>query len=542
MNVLQSVDFRDTAYWYNAKPDIREKLLFFREMLRVCLHPSLTNRTAGDILQTMQESLRTKHVAHLTQTPLFADAQGILIPPDDEHASANLPTAPRLQLPFQLHESDMLFVNTLPCQGVSNVKIVCNSASDYVTTAIGLSAEELPNIGLVDIAASPLLRYELTQPDLFRPLAANESLVRQMIARKYSLIVAELPRKRHLAPSLYAEGDFWSVWLRALERLLTRQGTIALVAKDKLLTDAKFQSLRAYLLTRFGTIRIYWTGLDEKILLTLGYEGKNRHFYFHDNPQPEKIIVTNGGQWLAASEQAFFEGMPLDDALLCNYQLQSTEDCLLLRFDEPPQDLAAIITDSALHFFQSRYNFEEQHEQERAQLAELARLLTDTEELLHCRLHPDLGQELRRWVQWAESKEAAQLVKKIKKPDYTLSKQFLQAARIFTDIHRKFDRLGEKAAFDKESLSVLRQWFEHRTEAVAALEAFFARPDFDAPAYVITKTDVFYYIFALLQSREYYANAKFLLRRMPPRIYATDDFRALAQTGSLLWKQATQST
>ncbi len=536
---MQAVDFRDAAYWSSAEADIREKLLFFREMLRACLHPSLTNRIAGDILQTMQEALSAGKNT-LQQTPLFADAAGLLSVSQGGTCDA-VSEAERLSLPFQT-QSDALLINTLPIKDAKSVNIICTSVADYIQVASKLSASEIKNIGLADVAASPLFLYELTQPDLFHAMAANEKLVRQIASRKYAQVIAELPRKKHLSGHHYTGRNFLATWFQSIERLIHLEGSIVLIADDRLLTHVKFQPLRIYLAARFRTLQVYRINRGGKIAIFCSYKGDFRNFYCHFYASTESLIVTSGGEWLAASEQAFFEGMPLVEVLNCNYKLQKSDDQLLMSFDLHEYDWEATVTDMALQYFKAHYKFEERYEQEQARLVEAAQGLTNIDDLLQCRLHPELVQELRRWVQWAESKDAIQLVKKIEKPDYNLSKQFATIARLFADIHRKFERMGAKAALDKESMSVIEYWFDQRLKEIAVLEAFFGHPDFDAPAYTISKADVFYYTFALVQSKEYLAACRFLLRHYPPRIYPVNDFRAMVEVGKQLWKQYMQPT
>jgi hypothetical protein len=538
--VLPTVDFRDAAYWSNANADRREKLLFFREMLRVCLHPSLTNRVAGEVLQTMQAALQDGAVAWQA-TPLFADAANILSIQKAEPALRKVADE-RTNIPFECSLTQALFVNTVPWQGADErPTIICTSVQNYVQVAAQLTAAEQDNIGLADITASPLFLYELTQPDLFRPPAANEAVVRRVAAQKYPTIVAALPDKRHLPASVYGGKDFLIAWLQALERLLVPQGTIYLEATGQFLVSYKLQTLRQYLANSFGSIRVYRLdeAEDDKLIIVLQQKGKIRAFY--NNGQPEKLLIMADSSWLTASEQPFFDGMPLSTILDTKFRIVKTDNQLLIKFYEPSEDISAVITDAAQQYLKMRYNFEEQYEHERALLVEAAQELTHTDELHQCRVHPELGQELRRWVQWAESKEAIQFIKKIEKPNFALAKQFAGIARLFGEVERKFERMGEKAALDKDSMSVLRQWFERHADAIASLDAFFSRPDFDAPLRSISKTDVFYYIFALVQSEEYLTRFRYLLKYFEPRVYAANDFWAWVHTGAEQWKQYSQS-
>lgn len=540
---MPTVDFRDAAYWSNASADRREKLLFFREMLRACLHPSLTNRLAGDILQTMQETLQDgADTAAWQATPLFADAAGILA---IEKAEPVLTKAAdeRIDVPFACDLTQALFVNTIPWQGADPATpVICTSVQNYVQVAAQLTAAGQGNIGLADMAASPLFLYELTQPDLFRPLAANEAVVRRVAAQKYPVIVASLPYKRHLPATAYGGKDFSMAWFQALERLLMGQGTIYLAVAGQFLVSNKWQTLRRYLAHRFGYIRAYrLADADDQLMLALQYKGKVREYYTNRQEQPEKLLITADNSWLTASEQPFFDGKPLSEMLEAKFRIVKSDNQLLIRFYEPPVDVSAVVTDAAQQYLKKCYNFEEQHEQERALLTEAAQELTDTDELQQCRVHPELGQELRRWVQWAESKEAIQFIKKVEKPDFALARQFAGIARLFSEVERKFERMGEKAASDKDSMSVLRQWFERQATAIAFINTFFDRPDFDAPLRSISKTDVFYYIFALIQSEEYLTSFRYLLRHFEPRIYAASDFWGHVNAGAEQWKQYSQS-
>ncbi|WP_250630222.1 type ISP restriction/modification enzyme [Rhodoflexus caldus] len=531
------MDFRDTAYWSNADAGKRKKFLFFREMLRVCLHPSLTNRMAGDILQTMQAALHD-----LAATPLFADAADILTTGNTAPASPKAVNE-RIKAPFTCSLAQALFVNTTPWQGADAApEIICTSVQNYMQVAAQLTATEQTNVGLADIAASPLFLYELTQPDLFRPTAANEATVRRVAAKKYPVIVAALPYKRHLPISTYSGKDFLVAWLQALERLLLPKGAIYLSVGGNFLTGHKWQSLRQYLVNNFDSIRAFrLPEADDLLTIVLQHAGKVREFFTNRQEPPEKLLINAESNWLAASECPFFEGIPLSEALDVKFRIVQSDNQLLIKFDEFPEDVSAAITDTAREYLKQHYKFEEQYEQERALLAETAQELTDTDELQQCRVHPELGQELRRWVQWAESKDAVQFVKKIEKPDFVLAKQFASIARLFGEIERKFERMGEKAALDKDSMAMLRQWFERQAAAIASVGAFFDRPDFDAPLRSISKTDVFYYIFALVQSEDYLRNFRHVLRHSEPRVYATNDFWTWVDAGAEQWKQYRQS-
>jgi hypothetical protein len=542
--VLPIVDFRDRAYWSAADAHMREKLTFFRDMLRICLHPSLTNRAAGEILQAMQVALHAgNNLAVLQKTPLFTDAAGIL-------SVEKLPESVLMQdvaderpiVPFDSSVEDTLdtlFINTLPPKTTSVVvSIICTSVQDYLRVAQQLTAQEPHHIGLADMAVSPLFLYELTQPDLFRKMAANEEIVRKVACQKYSAIVAELPSKRALPLSIYGEKDFLIRWFQALERLLVARGRVHLIVPNKFLFSSREQTLRKYLTDSFGSIQVFrHDSSGSKLTITLQHKGRLRIYDTSGTHTPEKLLTTAEDYWLAASEQAFFEGMPLSDVLIPEFRIITADNQLFIKFSTLPTDVGQAITDEALQYLTACYKLEECYEQERAILAETAQILIDMSDLQNCRINPELVQELRRWVQWAESKEAKQFVKKMSKPDFYLAKQFTAIARLFTEIERKFERMAEKAALDKDSMSVLRQWFERQADAISYINAFFERPDFDAPLRRINKTDVFYYIFALVQSEKYLAKHRHLLCHFAPRIYAEDDFWTWVNKGSDLWKQ-----
>ncbi|MCS7019563.1 MAG: type ISP restriction/modification enzyme [Cytophagales bacterium] len=530
----------EAVYQNYLNADKREQLLAFRDMLRNCLHPSFSGQATLKVLQTMQQCLQTSLQAEkLLQTPLFKDAAPLLAKPATTPTN-NFYSGNRIELPFAIELHQALFVNILPCKHTpQNTCIVCTSVEDYIQIAEELDPNEQNVICLADTAASPIFVYQLSQPDLFRPLANNEQLARQVAANRYTAIVAALPCKKELPKAMYQEA-FFVAWLQSLERLLQPDGMIGLAVHSKFFWKHQLSVLRHYLAVRFQNISIYaLPPAQENYVIVLHQKRNAREFYLHTTATPEPLYITNNQLWLAASEQVFFEGIPLSKALSVPFTVALLPNGLQLSVSV--EQLADAVTDEAQLYLKKHYRFEEAYEQKRAMLIEYAHILTDTDELQYCHVHPEMGQELRQWIQWTENKETKKWLQQISNPDFLLAKQAAKIARLFDEIKRKFEKMGQKAALDRESRATLEHWFEKKTEAIAFIQNFFDQPDFDMPLRSISKTDVFYYIFAQLQSETYYQQFRRLLHHTEPRIYPMENFWTWVAQGEALWKKQNAS-
>lgn len=527
----------ESVNWEHTSAEKRERLLLFRNMLCNCLHPSVSMQATFKILQTLQAA---SEFAGLHHTPLFADAADLLSIKKDKKFDA-FQAKDRIKSPVTEGFDDIIFVNTLPWQDAKpNAYIICTSARNFIQIARELSEEEQKNICLADTAVSPVFLRLPGQRDLFSPLpAANEQLARKAAARRYDAVAAELPLKKELSATVYGNKNFWVVWMESLTKLLNPDGIIYLKSDENFFITNKFVSLRNFLAIRFDYIGVYQS--NNHCIILLHQRKKERKFYSENSAYADNLIITKENIWLSGSEQTFFEGMPLGKALIVPFKVSELENRMIIRFETPFENPAEAVSDAVADYLKAHYRFEERHKQERAALAEYARELTDVDDLQYCRIQPELAQELRRWVQWAESKETDKFLKKIYNPDFLLAKQFATTARLFAEIYKKFEKFGQKAALDKESQWLIEQWFEKKSNALTSINEFFSRPNFDAPPYEIDKTDVFYYIFALIQSESYFYQFRRLLRYFEPRVYPTEDFRERVETGKNLWKTAREN-
>ncbi|MCS6968163.1 MAG: hypothetical protein RMJ44_06025 [Cytophagales bacterium] len=532
----------EKLYWGWAEAG--EDFARFGEMLRTCLYPALNVQALAWLLQTMQQKLNQQ--PSLLTTPLFQDAARLLaLPkekaPEDEKSS---PSSSFVE-PFIPHQAaEVLFVNAAPCRtSSSHVKILCTTVEDYIRIASFVGSEKYPHLALAEPATSPLFLYQVMQPSLFPFTTGNQEAACKIAALRYDFIAAQLPAHRPLPKAAYAGRDFLVVWWQSIIRLLKPQGKIVLIAPRNLLFDENMHQLRAHIAASFSTLQIFLVEDGQKILLHPQNKGKLHRFYLSpfEKNHGEEMVITSKGIWLALSEQPFWEGMPLDQVLLCPYQVHREPNRLVLHFDAPLPEPEQAIATPLLEWFTAHYQFEQQREEELARLSEAVQEWMQTEELTHCRAHYELSEQLRRWIQWTESKEAKQLLKKMENPDFELAKKFASAVKIFTSCRKTFDRLGSKSALDKESFAILRKWFEEKSAILATIQSFFDKPDFDAPAYRICKLDLFYYLVGFLQSQQYFAAHQYLLQYFEPRVYPVADFQHWVAVGMTWWKKFQQA-
>ncbi|MCU0444266.1 MAG: hypothetical protein MUE85_05060 [Microscillaceae bacterium] len=148
--------------------------------------------------------------------------------------------------------------------------------------------------------------------------------------------------------------------------------------------------------------------------------------------------------------------------------------------------------------------------------------LFDFSDFEQCQVEESLAFEIRRLTLLADdSREINQLFKTIQQPEAKTEEILNKFQKIFREVARTYTRLGNRAGKNAESRDILKRYFEEGEEALHELQLYLDKMhsgimlEHSLQA-EISKKDIFYYVYAVLQSPDYQQKyAENLKNRLP---------------------------